>query len=150
MVLIHGIFPIDITSEVILCIALVTCKWHSRAPFLSVRHAFGTHKICDWKNYQATFLWDIVSWLQQLCRLLNVSSGINNLLNDMSISKCKKDVAPLLTHWSYVFLALTNQYTHCSAYPHTLVCTINKRKWNGISIISMAWDKTVVTPVLYH
>ena len=24
--------------------------------------------------------------------------------------KCKKDVTPLLTHWSYVFLALTHQY----------------------------------------
>ena len=27
----------------------------------------------------------------------------------MSVGYCKKDVTPLLTHWSYVFLALTNR-----------------------------------------
>ena len=27
----------------------------------------------------------------------------------MSMSYCKKDVTPLLTHWSYVFLALTHR-----------------------------------------
>ena len=27
-----------------------------------------------------------------------------------SMGLCKKDVIPLLTHWSYVFLALTHQY----------------------------------------
>ena len=26
------------------------------------------------------------------------------------MGKCKKDVTPLLTHWSYVFLALTHRY----------------------------------------
>ena len=25
---------------------------------------------------------------------------------------CKKDITPLLTHWSYVFLALTHRYDH--------------------------------------
>ena len=27
----------------------------------------------------------------------------------MSMALCQKDVTPLLTHWSYVFLALTHQ-----------------------------------------
>ena len=27
-----------------------------------------------------------------------------------SMGKCKKDVTPLLSHWSYIFLALTHQY----------------------------------------
>ena len=27
---------------------------------------------------------------------------------------CKKDVTPLLTHWSYVFLALTHRYVFSS------------------------------------
>ena len=27
----------------------------------------------------------------------------------VSLAKCKKDVTPLLTHWSYVFLALTHR-----------------------------------------
>ena len=29
---------------------------------------------------------------------------------DISMGLCKKDVTPLLTHWSYVFLALTHRY----------------------------------------
>ena len=28
----------------------------------------------------------------------------------MSMDQCKKDVTPLLTHWSYVFLTLTHRY----------------------------------------
>ena len=28
----------------------------------------------------------------------------------ISAGYCKKDVTPLLTHWSYAFLALTHQY----------------------------------------
>ena len=38
-------------------------------------------------------------------RLLNLAS--------ISMGWCKKDVTPLLTHWSYVFLALTHQYEDC-------------------------------------
>ena len=26
------------------------------------------------------------------------------------MGKCKKDVTPLLMHWSYIFIALTHQY----------------------------------------
>ena len=29
---------------------------------------------------------------------------------DISMGQCKKDVTPLLKHWSYVFLALTHRY----------------------------------------
>ena len=29
----------------------------------------------------------------------------------ISMGKCKEDVTPLLTHWSYVFLALTHRYS---------------------------------------
>ena len=28
----------------------------------------------------------------------------------ISMGQCKKDVTPLLTHWSYIFLALTHRY----------------------------------------
>ena len=31
----------------------------------------------------------------------------------MSMTQCKKDVTPVLTHWSYVFLALTHQCLFC-------------------------------------
>ena len=34
--------------------------------------------------------------------------------NTISMSKCKKDVTPLLTHWSYDFLALTHRYMFSS------------------------------------
>ena len=34
------------------------------------------------------------------------------LAYDISIGWCKKDVTPLLTHWSYVFLALTHRFVH--------------------------------------
>ena len=30
----------------------------------------------------------------------------------ISLGWCKKDATPLLTHWSYVLLALTHRYTH--------------------------------------
>ena len=33
----------------------------------------------------------------------------------ISLGYCKKDVTPLLTHWSYVFLALTHRYILCSS-----------------------------------
>ena len=33
--------------------------------------------------------------------------------NSISVGWCKKDVTPLLTHWSYVFLALTHGYERC-------------------------------------
>ena len=36
----------------------------------------------------------------------NELTGI--LTEYMLMAKCKKDVTPLLTHWSYVFLALTH------------------------------------------
>ena len=33
------------------------------------------------------------------------------LLSDtISMGKCKKDVTPLLMHWSYIFFALTHWY----------------------------------------
>ena len=32
------------------------------------------------------------------------------------MGKCKKDVTPLLTHWSYVFLAPTHRYAFCMCH----------------------------------
>ena len=56
---------------------------------------------------------------------------ILNVYVTISMSLCKKDVTPLLTHWSYVFLALTHQCglpvpprvcTHGMAVNITLMC----------------------------
>ena len=53
----------------------------------------------------------------------NISSGNGSVPSDnkaeskltqisvvISMGLCKKDVTPLLTHWSYIFLALTHRY----------------------------------------
>ena len=34
----------------------------------------------------------------------------NSIANALELHCCKKDVTPLLTHWSYVFLALTHRH----------------------------------------
>ena len=36
----------------------------------------------------------------------------------ISMGQCKKDVTPLLTRWSYIFLALTHPYCSSSHIPH--------------------------------
>ena len=38
------------------------------------------------------------------------------ILDSVSMDQCKNDVSPLLTHWSYVFLALTHRYIGCRHY----------------------------------
>ena len=35
----------------------------------------------------------------------------------ISMGLCKKDVTPLLSHWSYVFLSLTHRYEVVVGYP---------------------------------
>ena len=44
------------------------------------------------------------------------------------MSQCKKDIPPLLTHWSYVFLALTHRnvghYTEIPSYPFSILVTM--------------------------
>ena len=53
--------------------------------------------------------------------LVTVYLGLNMLILIKSMGSCKKDVTPLLTHWSYVFLSLTHPFVlclrYCSAYP---------------------------------
>ena len=46
--------------------------------------------------------------------------------HDISMGKCKKDVTPLLTHWSYVFLALTRRFAFVYTR-HTVMCL---NSWN--------------------
>ena len=53
----------------------------------------------------------------------------------------KKDVTPLLTHWSYVFLALTHWH-----YPILTVTRYRGMSWD----ISLGWYKKDVTPLLTH
>ena len=44
-----------------------------------------------------------------------VTHGVRNHVGHaymISMGKCKKSVTPLLTPWSFVFLALTRRYNH--------------------------------------
>ena len=41
---------------------------------------------------------------------MHVDGLVYDCSNSTSMGLCKKDVTPLLTHWSYVFLALTHGY----------------------------------------
>ena len=41
---------------------------------------------------------------------------MGEFLSDILMGYCKKDVIPLLMHWSYVFLALTQLYILCNIH----------------------------------
>ena len=41
---------------------------------------------------------------------IEIVLSLCNTISSISMGKCKKDVTPSLTHWSYVFLALTHRY----------------------------------------
>ena len=46
---------------------------------------------------------------RQICEvIMNQIFSLDH--ENLSMGLCKKDKTPLLTHWSFVFLALTHQY----------------------------------------
>ena len=54
-----------------------------------------------------------------------------------SVGKCKKDVTPLLTHWSHVFLVPTNRLIYMYIYICVCVCLQrNCQRWNQISLLT--------------
>ena len=71
----------------------------------------------------------------------------------MSMGWCKKDVTPLLTHWSYVFLALTHRCNHddvikwkhfprywpfsVRGIPRSPVNSPHKGQWRGALMFSL-------------
>ena len=71
--------------------------------------------------------------------LTPVQEGVSNICMDISIGWCKKDVTPLLMHWSYVFLALTHWYMH---YPQSVltVCPFSSQ-------VSITFDPFSILPV---
>ena len=45
--------------------------------------------------------------------MILVANAVLAMKQDISMmGYCKKDVTPVLYHWSYIFLALTHQYIH--------------------------------------
>ena len=60
------------------------------------------------------------------------------------MGKCKKDITPLLTHWSYVFLALT----HRNGVDYLLVvCHLTSICWDKMDIVSINLLKEPLTQV---
>ena len=84
--------------------------------------------------YVAWYLLSLVNMFQILWR--PSGSGSQCWQNYNSMGKCKRDVISLLTHWSYIFLALTNHIYNpdlCPSY-HT-PCTIYRaRDLNNLEI----------------
>ena len=63
---------------------------------------------------------DYFNWNFRPMPILNdISASIIRFWYELiiSIGWCKKYVTPLLTHWSYLFLALTHQYKPCKTWP---------------------------------
>ena len=59
-----------------------------------------------------------------------------------SMGQCKKDVTPLLTHWSYVFLALTHRFdSGCiissSEFIRNIIHTWGKYKCPSVSEVTL-------------
>ena len=48
--------------------------------------------------------------------------------NIIPMGWCKKDVTPLLTHWSYVFLALAHRYTELRWQKQNISQTLDSKK----------------------
>ena len=43
-------------------------------------------------------------------QMISIITMMVNYMYIISMGYCKKDITPLLSHWSYVFLALTHQH----------------------------------------
>ena len=58
-------------------------------------------------------LWHVVLQVKKMQSNIGIIRCKRNnsvFINDISMGWCKKDVTPLLTHWSYVFLPLSHRY----------------------------------------
>ena len=63
---------------------------------------------------------------------------------DISMGWCKKDVTPLLTHWNYVFLALTHWYI----IPFLIQChkllSSKLWHWNSSGTLNSLWPSDAI------
>ena len=68
-------------------------------------------------------------------------------LKHISIGQCKKDVTPLLTHWSYVFLALTHRFIHVTDKIEIQVPTfsvLGPGPFNRKNMVFLIWKTTML------
>ena len=80
------------------------------------------------RNFTWNFLCKMATILSQpqCVKRVKVSCGMQWYVESMG--ECKKDVTPLLTHWSYVFLPLTHRNVVNGLY-----CCFSTWEWDGQS-----------------
>ena len=72
------------------------------------------HLVHSYAGHQQPWYWQFKigpwfpGWMPTSCSI--------SVWENISMGLCKKDVTPLLMHWSYIFLALTHQYKGANAY----------------------------------
>ena len=81
----------------------------------------------------------ICAWKVQLCTQPQRHNTDSD--HDISMGKCKKDITPLLTHWSHVFLALTRRFVFVYT-KHTVMClnSWNLKFVNRLYLIPPPWE----------
>ena len=71
-------------------------------------------------------IWGVFS---ELCFCFRQSSTPHICVYHISMVKCKRNVTPLLTHWSYVSSVLRHRFVIIRAYPlywkHPFICNVN-------------------------
>ena len=89
-----------------------------------------------WKSRVVIMMPNLSSLMAPVIVIMTASSASSNgkvgivtflgfQFNIISMDSCKKDVTPLLTHWSYVFLALTHRFDYLWVSPFvTLTCVV--------------------------
>ena len=102
-------------------------------------------------SYESWFpilFWNILLFYWLYRSLTNATQKQNTMI--ISMGWCKKDITPLLTHCSHVFLAITHRFVHAgpSCYQWLYTWSQPLRKWCYIN--SMGWCKKDVTPLLTH
>ena len=90
----------------IICYMYHTYKYMSLCMYLC--------QVCVWLKQSATKKTIPSNNTLYLCFILKTSNRVHLIFHSwniyISMRWCKKGVTPLLTHWGYVFLALTHRY----------------------------------------
>ena len=88
--------------------------WKNRVLVFILPHSLLKTSIVLWPQKPRQTMGLELKFMKRLSIMVNISLDfINQTLGNYICcinGKCKKDVTPLLTHWSYAFLALTHRY----------------------------------------
>ena len=73
----------------------------------------------QWWSFQLQ--WHIDGLVQEIRNSIANTLELHLSCTNPLMGQCKKDITPLLTHWSYIFLALTHRYMRNVRYCPALV-----------------------------